>query len=179
MSHAVVLCGGVSLTCLMLFCVRSFSYTPHVVSCGVSLTHSCSSMWEVSLTRSLLFYVGGGGGWVGGGGGILLHGPCYFMWGVSFTWPMLFYVGNFSYTLRGVYVGFFRLHYWCLFLCRKFVFHALCYLISGISLTHPMQVYVGRFSNSMQCVLSCKEFLLYSLCCFMWEISLTVLSALY
>ncbi len=177
MSRAVVLCGGVSLTCLMLFYVRSFSYTPHVVSCGVSLTHSCSSMWEVSLTRSLLFYVGGGGGWVCGGefsymvhailcGEFLLHGPCCFMWEISLTHSVLFMWG-------------FLLHYWCLFLCRKFVFHALCYLISGISLTHPMQVYVGRFSNSMQCVLSCKEFLLYSLCCFMWEISLIVLSALY
>ena len=105
MSHAVVLCGGVSLTCLMLFYVGSFSYTPHVISCGVSLTHSCSSMWEVSLTRSLLFYVGGGGGW-GGGGNSLTWSMLFFIWGVSFTWPMLFYVGNFSYTLRAVYLGF-------------------------------------------------------------------------
>ena len=108
MSHAVVLCGGVSLTCLMLFYVRSFSYTPHVVSCGVSLTHSCSSMWEVSLTRSLLFYVGGGGGWVGGGN--------------SLTWSMLFYVGSFFYMAHAV-------------LCGKFLLHTPCCLCGFFSLT--------------------------------------------
>ena len=162
---------------------------PHAVLCEEFLLHApCCFMWGFSYTL-VLFYVGsfsytllavlcgGGGGCVCVGefsymvhailcGEFLLPGPCCFMWEISLTHSVLFMWG-------------FLLHYWCLFLCRKFVFHALCYLISGISLTHPMQVYVGRFSNSMQCVLSCKEFLLYSLCCFMWEISLIVLSALY
>ena len=107
------------------------------------------------------------------------HTCCCFVWGVSLTCPMLFYVGSFSYTLRAVLCGGVVLHYWCLFLCRKFVFHALCYLISGISFTHHIQVYVGRFSNSIRCVHWCEEFLLYSPCCFMWEISLTILRVLY
>ena len=157
---------GVSLTHPMLFYVWSFSYTPHGVLCVEFLLHTSScSMWRLSLTRPLLIYVGifllhAPSCFMWGvsltrpfavlSGEFLLHAPSCFMWGVSFTWPMLFYVGNFSYTLRAVLLGGgggVLLHYWCLFLCMKFVFHALCCFISGIS---PL------------------EFLFHTLCKFMW-----------
>ena len=87
---------GVSLTLLMLFSVRNFSYTPHAVLCGEFLLHSsCCFMWGVSLTLPVLFSVRNFSYTPHAVlcGEFLLHSSCCFMGGVSLTLPVLLSVG--------------------------------------------------------------------------------------
>ena len=128
----------------MLFYVGSFSYTPHAVLCEEFLLHApCCFMWEVSLTRLPLFYVGR----------------------ISYT-PLLSYVGSLSYTLYAVLCGQYLLHVLAV-LCGK----VLLDITAGVSLTRPVLFYVGSFSYTLNAGL-CGEFLLYTPCSFMWWVSL-------
>ena len=120
---------GVSLQRPMLYCVGSFSYTPHAVLYGEFLLHA-----------PCYFCVD-----------FLLHGPCCIMLGVSLTRPVLLCcwefirpivllgvyltllilcnVGSFSYTPHAILYG-------------RILFHATTIFMWGVSLKRPMLFFV-------------------------------------
>ena len=136
----------------MLFYVGSFSYLPHAVLRGESLT--CPGMWGVSLTRLVLFM------W----GSYFSYTPRAVLRGEFLTCPRLLYVGSFSYTPRAVYVGIvFLLHApccvtWVISYMPQFFFVLFLW---GVSLTCLMLCYMGNFLHAPVCLF------------FMWGVSLT------
>ena len=156
----------VSLTCPILFCVGSSSYTPVLFPVGISLTHPVLfHVGIVSYTPCAVLCVE-----------FVLHTPCCFMWGVCLRHPLLFYVGSLYFMWGDSYMPH------AVVLCEEFLLHAPCCSIWGVSLTRCVLFYVGSFSYTPLAVLCgeflfhapccfIREFLLHDPCCFMWGVS--------